>query len=134
MVAKKCTFSWDTCIGFARTHKENPVEETCMDIFSSTISRRIGYLSKIKHYISAKNCILQRVLKYERIWSKFWTKLISVFLRFKKCVSLRHIRNRLKRNITIFLHLTSHKLFFVKMFCWHLKQYILISWKSMNTR
>ena len=86
-VRKKCTFSWDPCIWFARAHEQKPVEETCMDIFSSTISWRIGYLSKIKHYIFAKNCILQRVLKSERIWSNFCTNLISFVLRFKKCVS-----------------------------------------------
>ena len=84
---QKFTFSWDPCIGFARAYEENPVEETCMDIFSSTISRRIWHLSKIKDNISAKNCILQRVLKSERIWSNFCTNLISVVLRFKKCVS-----------------------------------------------
>ena len=84
---KKCTFSWDLCIEFARTYEKNPAEETFMDIFSSTISRRIGYLSKIKHYISAKNCILQRVLKSERIWSNFCSNLISFVLRLKKCVS-----------------------------------------------
>ena len=81
--SQKCTFSWDTCIKFARTHKENPAEETCMHIFSSTISRRIWYLSKIKHHVSAKNCIFQRTLKSERIWSNFCTNSIGgVFLWF----------------------------------------------------
>ena len=46
----------------------------------STISRKILYLSKIKNYISARNYILQRVLKSERIWSNFCTNLIFVVL------------------------------------------------------
>ena len=60
------------------------VEKTIF--FVSIVSWWNNHL-QIKNYISAKNYILQRVLKSERIWRIFCTNLISLVLRSKKWAS-----------------------------------------------
>ena len=55
LLQKKCTFSWDPCIEFARTYEKNPAEETFMDIFHRQ------YLEELDTYKKSNIISQQRI-------------------------------------------------------------------------